>query len=93
MRELAFARFGRRCSVPGCGSTSGLTVDHRSTRPSSDHPTAADVLSNLRVLCGYHDRQIKELADGKRRRDGALSLPGADHRGIPVDPLHHWHRS
>jgi len=92
LRALALRHYGERCSVPGCSCTDNLTVDHIETRPNVDHPTAADTLSNLRVLCGFHDRQIKELG-GKRRRDGALSIPGADHRGYPIDPKSHWWRS
>lgn len=92
LRALALRHYGERCSVPGCNSTENLTVDHIETRPNTDYPTAADTLGNVRVLCGFHDRQIKELS-GKRRRDGVLSIPGADHRGYPVDPASHWWRS
>jgi hypothetical protein len=91
LREMALKHYGRRCSVPGCHGTQGLTVDHRSTRPNSDHPTAADTLANLRVLCKSCDSKVKELANGRRRNGGLL--PGADHRGFPVDPLSHWYRS
>jgi 5-methylcytosine-specific restriction endonuclease McrA len=91
LREAALRHYGRRCSVPGCGGTHGLTVDHRSTRPNSDFPTAADTLGNLRILCSTCDRKVKELADGRRRNGGII--PGADFRGVPVDPNHWWHRS
>lgn len=83
--------YGARCSVPGCGSTYRLTVDHIKTRPNSDDATALDCLSNVRVLCHACDTRVKELADGRRRNGGLF--PGADHRGYPVDPSSHWWRS
>jgi hypothetical protein len=91
LREAALRHYGHRCSVPGCNGTTGLTVDHIKTRPNSDHPTALDNLRNVRVLCGYHDRAVKELPGGERRNGGII--PGVDFRGIPVDPAHWWNRS
>lgn len=91
LREAALRHYGHHCSVPGCHGTRGLTVDHIKTRPNSDQPTAMDCLGNVRVLCGDCDRRIKELPGGERRNGGVI--PGADFRGIPVDPFHHWNRS
>ena len=82
-----------RCPVPGCQTpTYRLTCDHIRTRPNVDYPTAADVLANVRTLCGYHDAQIKERWNGKRRQDGKLIVKGCDATGRPLDPSHPWHR-
>ena len=91
LREAALRHYGHHCSVPGCHGTHQLTVDHIKTRPNTDHPTAMDCLGNVRVLCGDCDRRIKELPGGERRNGGII--PGADHRGYPVDPSHFWWRS
>lgn len=80
--------------MPGCQTPSyRLTCDHIETRPSVDHPTRFDVLSNLRTLCGNHDAQIKERSSGKRRRDGKLIVRGAKADGTPLDPNHPWAKS
>jgi 5-methylcytosine-specific restriction enzyme A len=92
LRIQALRRDGYRCTVPGCESTSHLTVDHIVTRPNSHTITPADTLGNLRTLCRIHDCQIKELPSGKRRRDGTLTVKGCDHAGRPVDPNHPWNR-
>jgi len=90
LRREALRRDGNRCTAPGCGSTDGLVVDHVRTRPNSDASTPLDVLANLRTLCGYHDRQVKEMANGTRRRGGELTTPGVDANGMPIDPRHPW---
>lgn len=81
------------CTVPGCGSRERLVCDHIATRPNVDQPTSADVLANVRTLCGQHDRQLKERPGGDRRRQGKAKVIGCDATGMPVDPLHHWSRS
>lgn len=91
LRQAALRHYGHRCGVPGCNGTHQLTVDHIKTRPNCDHPTSMDCLGNVRVLCGDCDRRIKELPGGARRNGGII--PGADFRGIPVDPSHWWNRS
>lgn len=91
LRALCYQRDHWRCSVPGCGSREDLTADHIVTRPNVDHPTEADSLSNLRTLCGRHDRQIKERPGGTRRGNrGQLRVVGCDADGLPVDPSHPW---
>lgn len=93
LRNAALARDGYRCTVPGCDRTDRLTADHIRTRPNADHPTALDVLPNLRTLCGYHDAQVKELATGKRRQGGKLIVKGTKADGTPLDPNHPWSRA
>lgn len=94
LREACFKRDGRRCVVPGCQTpTYRLTCDHIETRPrDADGPTWFDVLSNVRTLCDEHDRQAKELASGKRRRDGKMVVRGCDVAGQPLDPNHIWNQ-
>jgi 5-methylcytosine-specific restriction endonuclease McrA len=85
LRAEALRRDGYRCVVPGCLTpTQELTVDHIRARPRGvPGPTRFDVLSNLRTLCGSHDRRIKERPDGRRASGGRLKGCGAD--GWPVD--------
>ena len=79
--------------VPGCQTpTYRLTCDHIQRRPTVDYPTAADVLSNTRTLCGNHDAQVKERTTGQRRQDGKLIVRGANADGTPLDPNHPWSR-
>lgn len=93
LKRACHQRDGWRCVVPGCQTpTYRLTCDHIDTRPNSDRPTSADVLSNLRTLCGNHDAQIKERSSGKRRRDGRPIVKGCDASGAPLDPNHPWAR-
>lgn len=94
LKRACHERDGWRCTVPGCQTaTYRLTCDHIRTRPNVDYPTAADVLANLRTLCGNHDRQVKELASGLRRQGGKLIVKGCDATGRPLDPNHPWHRA
>lgn len=81
-----------RCTIPGCQEPTGkgLVCDHIETRPNVSYPTPADVLSNTRTLCAFHDRQIKEKANGERRRDGKATVKGCDADGWPLDPRHPW---
>jgi 5-methylcytosine-specific restriction protein A len=93
LRREALDRDHHRCTVPGCPNTQRmgrLYVDHIDTRPNVPYPTAHDILSNLRTLCGVHDAMIKEQRGGRRRRDGKLTVRGCDAAGNPTDPLHHW---
>ncbi len=90
LKRACHERDGWRCVVNGCGSTVGLVCDHIETRPNVDHPTPYDVLANVRTLCGTHDRQVKELAAGGRRRDGRMTVAGCGGDGVPIDPGHHW---
>lgn len=90
LRKQALQRDGYRCTVPGCGDTHRLHVDHIKTRPRVDHPTPLDTLSNLRTLCDYHDRQIKERPSGRRANDGKLTVKGCKADGTPADPNHAW---
>jgi 5-methylcytosine-specific restriction enzyme A len=95
LRAEALKRDGWRCTVPGCHATRDTTtlhVDHIATRPPVAHATGYDVLSNLRTLCDYHDRQVKEQTNGQRRNAGRLTVPGCDANGHPIDPRHFWNR-
>ena len=93
LKMACHERDGYRCTVPCCGSADGLVADHIHTRPNVDYPTSFDTLANTRSLCGYHDRQVKELASGKRRNEGKLRVVGADANGTPRDPNHHWNKT
>lgn len=94
LKRACHERDGWHCTVVGCQTpTYRLTCDHIRTRPNVDYPTAADVLANVRTLCGNHDRQVKELSSGKRRQDGKLIVKGSDVTGHPLDPNHPWHRA
>lgn len=94
LKRACHERDGWHCTVVGCQTpTYRLTCDHIRTRPNVDYPTAADVLANVRTLCGNHDRQVKELSSGKRRQDGKLIVKGARADGTPLDPKHPWHRA
>lgn len=85
LRAEALSRDHWRCTVPGCG-TKATHVDHVISRRNG----GASVLANLRSLCRDHDNQIKEGADGQRRRDGITHVAGCDARGYPIDPQHPW---
>src|SRR5689334_12589425 len=89
LRGQALARDHSRCVIPGCGDP-GTHVDHIKTRPNVDHPTAADVLANLRTLCSTHDAQLKERGDGSRA--AKATVKGCDADGWPLDPVHPWSR-
>ena len=68
--ELALIhRDGYVCSVPGCGCTTGLTIDH--IVPISKGGT--DELSNLRFLCRPHNSS-KSDHDIEHRRSQRLLL-------------------
>lgn len=92
LRAACLKRDGHRCTVKGCTSKYRLTADHINTRPRYHGLTPADVLSNLRTLCGYHDAQVKEVRNGKRRNGGVFTVRGMDASGQPVDPLHAWNQ-
>ena len=85
LRLQALARDGGRCVVPGCAARA-THVDHIATRPRSPTPTSADVLTNLRCLCAFHDAQVKEAASSQRKRGGRFTVRGADADGWPLDP-------
>jgi 5-methylcytosine-specific restriction enzyme A len=87
LREAALLRDYYRCSVPGCIKVA-TRVDHIVSRKNG----GADRLDNLRSLCAAHDNQIKEDANGNRRRDGKLSVHGCDENGRPIDPSHWWNK-
>jgi 5-methylcytosine-specific restriction protein A len=89
LRERALKRDRYRCTTPGCGQRATI-VDHRTTRPPSPAPTAADTINNLRSLCRGCDNQVKEL-HGKRKGNGTLKARGCDADGMPMDPNHPWH--
>lgn len=90
LRAAALNRDNGRCQVQGCGKRARV-VDHIQTRPRGETgPTDWDRLGNLRCLCDYHDKQVKEKKDGTRKRDGKFSVPGWDAEGFPVDPAHPW---
>ena len=93
LKRATHERDGWRCVVPGCGSSTRLVCDHVVTRPNVDYPTQLDTLANTRTLCGVHDRQIKEQANGYRRRSGKPVVSGCTADGSPLDPRHPWHRS
>jgi 5-methylcytosine-specific restriction endonuclease McrA len=73
------------CTVEGCGRIA-THVDHIVSRRDG----GADEVDNLRSLCAQHDNQVKEGADGERRRDGKLRAIGCDAQGRPRDPGHWW---
>jgi 5-methylcytosine-specific restriction enzyme A len=89
LRAQALMRDRYRCTVPGCRACCAagdrLTVDHIETRPRSDGPTPADVLTNLRTLCLAHDAQIKERGSA-RNNAGRMTVRGCDANGWPLDP-------
>ena len=94
LKRAAHERDGWRCTVPGCRTPlHELTADHINARPRGvPTPTPFDVLSNLRTLCGNHDRSIKERADGTRKGGGRLIVRGCDANGRPLDPNHPWNK-
>ena len=94
LRREVLARDGHRCTVEGCQTPiHDLHVDHIQTRPrGATGPMPADVLSNLRTLCGNHDRSIKEGASGRRGNGGRLMVRGCDASGRPLDPSHPWNK-
>ena len=75
---------GGLCNAPGCQHR-GTVCDHIHTRPNAPCPTAADVLSNLRMLCASHDAQVKEQ-HGRRGQGGQFKIRGCDEDGWPFDP-------
>lgn len=87
LRKAALERDGYQCTVEGCG-VRATHVDHTETRPPVPYPTAHDVLSNLRSLCGDHDRQVKEKRNGERAQRGEFKVRGCDVDGWPLDPRH-----
>ena len=86
LRRAALERDGFLCVVSGCGRRA-THVDHIERRPHVATPSAADRLDNLRSLCAFHDAQVKEGADGRRRRGGRCAVRGADRDGWPLDPM------
>jgi 5-methylcytosine-specific restriction endonuclease McrA len=82
LRAAALARDGYRCNAAGCRAPA-THVDHIVTRPPLPVSTPQDRLDNLRSLCSAHDRQVKELAGGRRRRGGVLRPLGCDAGGWP----------
>jgi len=82
LRRAALMRDRGHCTAPGCTAPADV-VDHITTRPRVPYATDADRLDNLRSLCGPHDRQIKELASGARRR-GGMPRRGCDADGWPL---------
>ncbi len=78
LREQVLRRDGYRCTTPGCGSRATI-VDHIVPRRSG----GGDVLGNLRSLCRLCDNRVKELANGKRRNGGIISVTGLD--GWPIE--------
>lgn len=94
LKKATHERDGWRCIVPGCPTpTHRLTCDHIKRRRNVDGPTAYDVMSNTRTLCGNHDALVKETATGKRGKDGKLIVKGARSDGTLLDPNHPWHRT
>lgn len=85
LRTACFARDRGTCVVPGCAKRA-THCDHIRRRYHSARPTSADVLTNLRSLCGHHDAQVKEMANGERRNGGAFKIRGSDASGWPLDP-------
>jgi hypothetical protein len=91
LKRATHERDGWKCTIHGCGSSKGLVCEHIKTRPNVSYPTPLDVLDNTTSLCGFHDRQTKEMADGTRRRGGRHVVSGCDAEGTPRDPRHPWH--
>lgn len=85
LRLLALDRDLWRCTAPGCREQARF-VDHIIRRRDG----GPDTLENLRSLCAYHDNQVKEQADGKRRHGGRLHAVGCDAQGRPLDQGHWW---
>ena len=97
LRRAVLERDGYTCTVAGCGvgvkDGVRVYVDHIEPRPYSDHPTSADVATNLRTLCQVHDQQVRQTKTGLRRNAGRFRVPGCDEHGQPLDPGHHWNRA
>ena len=87
LRGLALARDQYVCVVPGCGRPAQY-VDHIVARQDGGR----DELGNLRSLCAQCDGSIKERPDRRRKNGGELRAIGADARGYPLDPRHHWNQ-
>lgn len=81
-RKIVKSRARGRCQVDGCPRF-GLVADHI-VAPNNDG--AFFDLNNLRWLCRDHDNQIKEDAQGQRRRAGKPFVRGCDAQGWPLDP-------
>jgi 5-methylcytosine-specific restriction endonuclease McrA len=87
LRWEALKRDKHRCTVLGCGSTHRLTVDHIRVRPRHTvEPTPADVMDNLRTLCGPCHSRIT-----RKHNQGTPRAIGCDANGLPLDPGHKWH--
>ena len=83
LRRACLQRDGNLCTAPGCRARAN-TVDHIKTRQRVPHPTALDHLGNLRSLCSRHDAEVKEMANGARRRGGRFVQRGVDAAGWPM---------
>ncbi|MDO9712443.1 HNH endonuclease [Paracraurococcus lichenis] len=82
LRRAALKRDGHRCTTPGCTSTKRLTVDHIVSRRAG----GANALPNLMTRCIDCDNQVKESANGERRRGGRATARGCDAEGWPLAP-------
>jgi len=87
LRTQVIRRDHGLCTIAGCPSR-GTHVDHIRTRPNCDAPTPYDTIGNLRLLCAYHDGQLKERRYGKRKAQ--TTVTGVDANGYPIDPNHPW---
>ena len=85
LRTTVLQRDAYTCIVPGCRQRA-TTVDHIVSRRNG----GADEMRNLRSLCSAHDRQIKEMRDGRRANGGILTQLGSGIDGTPMDLRHHW---
>ena len=81
LKAVVRRRSGGVCEVLEC-SAPAVVCDHIVARRAG----GADHESNLRDLCRQHDGQVKEMADGSRRRDGRCTIRGCDADGWPLDP-------
>jgi 5-methylcytosine-specific restriction enzyme A len=86
LREQRLRIDNQTCTVRGCGEPASV-VDHVIARRNG----GADLLHNLRSLCARHDKQVKELPNGKRRNNGVFK--GADASGMPTDPSHPFNQA
>lgn len=80
IRAARLSLDGHHCTAPGC-KLAAVVVDHIQSRALG----GADSLANTRSLCRFHDNQIKEKANGRRRNGGQLGddrLPLGRHQNL-----------
>jgi hypothetical protein len=74
------------CEIEACNRL-GKVCDHVIPRRRG----GPDTLTNLRLLCRFHDNQLMQQSDGNRRNGGVPTVPGCFPDGSPRDPNHPWY--